>query len=772
MPPRVVNRLNHGQALSRRLDLLMREDVVEAAQDGEDEDLDDTRVVLKFKGSTRLAQGPFNGLKFTPLGEDSGWNYYVLGTLQARRLLADLLKEYMDVATGDLSVWDHPDTWAQLLDNIEDIELYGREDRVDAQLLGNFGDVPRTLDLLLWPASKPIEAQRRIDEIRALVVAAARQNPVCRVETFDPRPDQTLVRIVADQELFEILADLAVVERIRPPLQAEITLSDIVGAAIPEDLPKAGSQVIGIIDGLVNTTNPLTGPLLVESRVFPDAGNPGQPADRHGTAVAGIAAWGDLDPLITGQLTRMPHRIASAVVLTQTGNGRVEVSGIAHQTIEKAIRWLVEEHGTRVIGISINYEYPAASTPLREELTYTIDQLARELNIVIVVSAGNRQRLSSGHWLNDYPSYLRDDEAGVAPPGDAAIAVTVGSITRRDRPGGRFAASKVAISPAFAPSPFTRLGPTRGTSSAGVMKPEFYEHGGNWAWDHSGNSLDANEWGIATVVPVPMTTGRSLGVASGTSYAAPAVAHEIARIAERYPDSSANTLRALCALSARHYPPNLNGVDQLRVSAYGEPDADRILESSTQRVVLIYEGVIETNGIQVHNVPIPREFADGFSRRSFRVALAFDPPVRRRRREYIAGTMAIEFVRGLGYDEIERIYARQPSVSEVASNPTLERLALPAGDLRPPMIPNVRRLESNTLIRRNFDAGQWDPDHESYHILVTHNRSSWTAAQQRGYDVQTYSLAIEVADETRTSLDLYALMQNRLRLRARSRIQI
>jgi len=259
---------------------------------------------------------------------------------------------------------------------------------------------------------------------------------------------------------------------------------------------------------------------------------------------------------------------------------------------------------------------------------------------------------------------------------------------------------------------------------------------------------------------------------TGTSYAAPAVAREVARIATRYPSASANLLRALLALSAR--PPaasRLDGIDPLRLSAYGVPNADRILESGGPTAILAIDAEMNTNSVVIHPVPIPYQFAEGTSRRLFRIALAFDPPVRRGRREYIAGNMSVELVRGVDEDDVARIYQIQPTRAQVNANPQLRRFNLPTGNQRPSLSPGPRRLVSNTLIRRDFDGGTWDPDDEHYFLVVTHTHSPWTQKQRNEYPDQRYALAVQLTDEGRTHLDLHNLVRAELRTRIRIRIR-
>jgi hypothetical protein len=203
-----------------------------------------------------------------------------------------------------------------------------------------------------------------------------------------------------------------------------ITPGALISAAMPDELPEPATTVIGIVDGVINITNPLTGPHVLAAEQFP-AGYAFSGADAHGTAVTGTAIWGDLDQLVTGGTLPVPHPVISARVLDLTPGNTYGVTGLARTTIEDAIRWLMSEHRVRIVNLSINFPV-AATSALRDELTVTVDTVARELGVVIVVSAGNRDQLPNRHWLTDYPAYLMDIDAKIAAPGDAALAVTVG----------------------------------------------------------------------------------------------------------------------------------------------------------------------------------------------------------------------------------------------------------------------------------------------------------------------------------------------------------
>jgi hypothetical protein len=52
---------------------------------------------------------------------------------------------------------------------------------------------------------------------------------------------------------------------------------------------------------------------------------------------------------------------------------------------------------------------------------------------------------------------------------------------------------------------------------------------------------------------------------------------------------------------------------------------------------------------------------------------------------------------------------------------------------RPNLYPGATTIASNTLIRRKFLNGRWDPDHGDYFLIVTHSQSAWTTALRNAY---------------------------------------
>lgn len=82
----------------------------------------------------------------------------------------------------------------------------------------------------------------------------------------------------------------------------------------------------------------------------------------------------------------------------------------------------------------------------------------------------------------------------------------------------------------------------------------------------------------------------------------------------------------------------------------------------------------------------------------------------------------------------------------------------------------LSQVDSNTLIRRDYNSGTWDPDHRDYFLVIAHNQSRWTDAQRAGYPEQRYALAVEITEEGASNLNLYQAVQAQMRARVRTRV--
>ncbi|MDR7188151.1 hypothetical protein J2Y46_000967 [Microbacterium sp. BE35] len=724
-------------------------------------------LVIRFTGAQPFDNTAFKSLGLVPLAITDDKRYFALTDADARLALARLVGRYAD-PSDDLD--EVANSLQKELAKIDGIDLYGQRDRLAPDLIAPDGDAVIDVDVALWPTSleRQNDARRgreRVQRLVEFIEAAAPGDPRVQVLAADDRdPDRLLIHARVDAVTLDALASHHLVERIRGPLHVLVTRQDLEALVLPADTLLPEGAAIGVIDDLVIETHPWLAGVVVEQRSFPDESTLGEPT-RHGTQVAGVAAWGDVSALLDPGFDGQPHPLYVARIAQANDDFDAQVYGNPSDQFTAALDWLAS-HGIRVVVLALGESY-ADNGALTSDLSATIDEKAREHRMVIVTSAGNFH-VSNAEELATYPSFLRADEAKVSAPGTAALSLTTTAIAANDAVDRRTSPHAVAVAPAGAHAPYARTGPVPSSKAAGRQKPEVAANGGNWAIDRATGNIVTDAAELAVTTLIPPINGRLFGSATGTSLSAPWVAHEVAKIATRYPDAGPNLLRALTALSGGYRPRPGDRAPSFHSSAYGVPDASDVLESDGNRVFFTFEGSMTTNSHVVLELPIPEVFARGASTREIRVALAFDPPVRRSRKDYIAGRMEFAFIQRESLEDIRAAYAKQPTKVERDADTALELNKRLGGRQ---LIPSKTTFYSDTLMRRAFFSRNlgWDADDEDYFLVITHEHSRWTPAQKKSYTEQEFAIAVEICDHGRLNLDLYAEALARLQHRAGAR---
>ena len=728
----------------------------------------DPRTVFKVQAKSRLKVEQ-RGLQF--LGDTVDWCYFVVpDEVAATKFLGDLAAYHS--GSGSRTIED-------FFGDIEGIERYGPADRRGHGLPDPGYSGSTTVDVLLWPSSDADEARGRLEQVESVVEAAQGE-----VLDRDRRPSSTMARVRVSSPALDALLELMAVERVRMPAKPFLEPSAWFNASADDLTAESPIDVtIGVIDDGVHAGHPLLKD-LVDSQVDVPSGRQWGEAGIHGSMVAGLAAYGDIEKTLrNGRPFPAPARLAVVRVLEPDPRNRTATVFPAdtpeHLVVEEAIRAL-HDQGVRIINLSIADDHPY-SGPHVGLWTESLDRLARELDVLIVAAAGNSGIAALGQVTKDdsayrwYPGYTLDAEARIAEPGIAASVVTVGSIARSGASailGAKSDLSDVAIAGENQISPFSRTGPgLNGTFKLGAVKPDFVHYGGNCVRTSLGH-LNYHDHGAAVVSTSLGPSGRLFYSSSGTSYAAPRVARTAAEILHTYPAASANLLRVLLGISAEvpnqarsQFPDN---EESRRAFGYGMPDKDRAVNSERARVVLLHEGEIVVDTVAIHPIPMPESFTTGKSDRTITVAVAHDPPVRRQRREYTAGHLELDFYRAMSIDEVEEVVRKQPRGEPV---PTVQDRRRVASKLEP----GSQTCGSSTLQVRTWQAksaNSLNPDDsDTYYLVVKHFKERWADHLKEDYTNQKYALAVQLEDRSRIDIDLYADVQSHVRVRARAETQ-
>ena len=655
---------------------------------------------------------------------------------------------------------------------------------------------PFYLDVDLWHPGTADGAREILEKLRS----------VCRQHggqvTDDTRTTSLLLaRVSANRSLGEVLLKLDFVARVDlpPKLPAAYTslFEPIEPLPVPHE-PREDDPIVAVIDSGVLPGHPLLQGWVVDERDF-NTGE-GTPVDQHGhgTQVAGLVVYGDVASCLQERRWHPKVRICSGKVLRRDPNSPnpnldppvFPENRRPEAVVEEAIRYFHDEWGCRIFNLSLGNAFDVYRGGRQFPWAEKLDQLAKELDIVIVIAAGNRGEPpipNVGYTRDAFQEAVReqmldDTEQRICNPATAAIGVTVGAIARSASPRTRDAFAAV---PEKSPAPFSRVGPgyqIKDTQRA--VKPEFVSYGGNYAvqtlaggqprWIR--NDLHLGE----PILRLPTDDGRVVGVATGTSFSCPHISHSAA-IAERTlrddvfgADPSANAIRALLGACAEipdsmaewlQDPQNREPWEKLWLVGYGICLEHRIGFSTDNDTCLIAEDEVAEDRWHVYALPVPHSFLSSRGKRGITVALAYDPPVRASRREYLSRTMWVEVLKGMTIEEIEECRGRHVGEGDAPKLP--QRAVL---DLRPTKEP----LQWSTLqVRRRIWSRSprlpiiGEQDAPVLHVVVGCQRRFSTGEDSR----QRYALAIRFWHESER-VRIHQELRDRVRTRAIAMVRI
>jgi Subtilase family len=615
-------------------------------------------------------------------------------------------------------------------------------------------DESYVVDIELWDFADQPTRRSKAEEIGTFV--EARDGVV-----FDTYvgPSLTIVRIEARGHAIRPILSVPEVAIVDLPPQPDLDAQQIVQMAlddVPPAEPVAGdAPVIAVLDSGINA-HPLLGDVLIASEAFPpELGL----ADvwGHGTKVGGAAVFGDLREQIAAGRISKTARLISAKIITDDGKF------YERRTLPSQMRIVFERlrrtYGCRIFVISLGDSRSWFERGRVGPWTMTLDELARELDVLVFVSAGNRSPRGGNvveQSVTQYPGYLLEPANRIYEPSGAANVVTVGALSHASGLAAHHyndAHVRAITTGPMEPSPFTRVGP----GAARVTKPDFVELGGTMIYNAATRSLQSApqvpEAGIVTLnhdfVRQLFTSGQ------GTSYSAPILARKAATLLQIFPNSSANLVRALLAGAAslpeeaERRLADMDKADQYHIVGNGYVDPLKAAYSDDHRVVYFADDQLEIDKFAIYRVPIPAEFQTG-GKRTIRVSLAFDPPVRRTRAEYIGTKMDFRLIRGCPSAQVSNHFrSYNGEEGNHVEMPDRYNCKLTPG-------PNHRA--GNTLQTASVSFSRDTLDYGNEYYLVVRCAGGWAEGEAR----QRFAVLVEL--EHQVGVQLYARLRPRIRV--------
>ena len=720
----------------------------------------DPSLILRVQMTGALLEEEWERLGLTVLSSDADRTLVLFASSEDMRDFRARLDAYQ----GGPPPGQKHAPYINFVSGIESIGSVEPRDRIGPRLREEgFADVDDfvaqtsyLVDIELWDLGERRLRERRIEEVIRYVEARAG-------EVLDRYigPSISMFRARLTGELLRTLLTIEEIAAIDLPPAPDVTTAEALDMVLADAPPLNAlgddAPLIGIIDSGVND-HPFLADVIAGAIAVPaDLGT----ADvwGHGTRVAGVAVFGDLRAQLDAGALQRGARICAAKVVND--RGEFDDRRLVPSQMREAITTLNQRFGCRVFVIALADRRRVFDGGKVGTWAATLDELARELDVVIVVSAGNRSPRGGNRLeqaVTEYPRYLLEDANRFFEPAGALNVITVGALAHGegldpDR------ADDVRVRPItrlHEPAPFSPIRPGPG----GATKPDVMEIGGTLIFDPVVARLrggeDVGSAGVLTLYHSFLD--RLFTAGSGTSYAAPRVAFSAAQILTRFPQASANLVRALIVGSAEIPQPaqerlQLLGSDAIRaVCGHGLVDLERAAFSDDARVTLYAEDQLALDHFAVYRIPIPEAFQAGNGERCIRVTLAFDPPVRHTRTDYAGVGMSFRLVRGCQPDLIFDHYRKR----EQDDGPFPELAARYNCNL----VPGPQLREKGTVQRATVTFKRGVEEYGDSYYLVVRCESGWATHVDR----QQFAVVVELLHKA--EVQLYERVRQRVRVQA------
>ena len=428
------------------------------------------------------------------------------------------------------------------------------------------GEMADFIDLELWKMADPQKNKRFIQQLKNKYqnLTQFRVTDTLITKSF------VLLRIKLTKAIFNEILELNEIARAdRPALPHfnpfELTRPDI--SDIEFGTPNDDATGILIIDSGIISNHPMLEGCIGGEENFQSGEKELQDTVGHGTAIAGCAAYREIESCLKDKNFKPESWIFSAKVMFAERN---DIAGtvsavydpeklIEHQFQDAVVSFLSNaEYHIKVVNISLgnsnevwhkHYSRQLPLAALIDELAYTFP------HVIFIVSSGNQHPKNVydniQQIIDNYPVYLTENEDfKIINPATSALAFTIGSITSSVRIGDeQYGAEEIKTPIALEnqPSPFTRTG----VGINGMIKPELVEFGGNLILSEVHGRI-VEDIGGKIVVLNNKTTEDIVKYDYGTSYAAPKVAYLAGKLANNYPQKSANFIKNMLLVGSSY----------------------------------------------------------------------------------------------------------------------------------------------------------------------------------------------------------------------------
>ncbi|CAK8720452.1 Peptidase S8 [Candidatus Electrothrix laxa] len=382
-----------------------------------------------------------------------------------------------------------------------------------------------------------------------------------------------------------------------------------------------------ILDTGVNNGHPLIAPCLKSEdcqSVDPEWGT--HDHDKHGTLMAGVAAYGNLQEILThNELILLKHCLESVKILPSSGSTEPELWGyVTSQAVSKA--GIQAPDKQRIVCMAVTSDDTrdqGRPSSWSAELDQMCSGAADDKQRLIIVSAGNCNENKTLEECCCYPQTQLKE--AVHDPAQSWNALTVGAYTQLDQIRDATLSGYEAIAPSNSLSPFSTT--SRTWDDKWPIKPEIVMEGGNLAKNGAGFVTECDDLSLLSTFYNPQQA--HFYPFNMTSAATAQAAWFAAQLQAEYSDFWPETIRGLMVHSAEwtdalkaqflknEYKTSYKQL--IRVCGYGVPNLEKALFSARNSLTLIAQSELQpfakkekgsgyrTKDMHLYELPWPKE---------------------------------------------------------------------------------------------------------------------------------------------------------------------
>jgi hypothetical protein len=591
--------------------------------------------------------------------------------------------------------------WKGVFAHLKDVRFWGPQDRISpdvremwlARLEQNVQSVRFEIEAWCFESSTKnamatTEVSRLVREIGGTVLDELLLSEISYHAFLVELPASGLRELLDNTHSGILLSEQVMF--FRPRGQATAGRGEIAPRMADTEVPQqltSGAPIIAILDGLPMANHPrLKDRLMIEDPHDWAASYPAN-AREHGTAMASLIAWGELD----GAQVALPNPIYVHPILRPDSSSdhqeRTPDDCLLIDLVHEAVRRMFDgapgipptAPTVKIINLSVGDKY----RPFAGELSpwaRLLDWLSYKYKVLFIVSSGNcgddlqltvpRESLASMSPVERSAAAMsallaQDSHRRILAPAESVNAITIGA-NYSDGSTPREIPRRYALFANRGVAPYSCIGP----GFRRAIKPDILLPGGRVLYSEQPTSPvdESHMTGIwktpqspgHLVASPPDPSGNNTIYSRGTSNAAAlgtrAAAQAHAVLEQLRSESTLSLPRHFDAiliksllvhgaqwgdiepqiLSARPDVEHWHAQRRLvaRYAGYGLADVDRALTCTEQRATLIGIGELKNNKALEFKVPIPRSLSATLVRRRLTITLAWLTPLNPRHSKY------------------------------------------------------------------------------------------------------------------------------------------